>query len=80
VNEKINEDNRGLKTYLIKQLAKNIFRGSATVSLPAYAFNPASNVSQFMNNFRTAPHYLNRAKKASVKADSEERIKLLTAM
>ena len=80
VNDKTIKDNKGLKTYLMKQLAKNIFKGSASVSLPAYAFDPVSNVSAFMNNFRTAPYFLNKAIHVSPKTDPEERIRLITAM
>jgi len=80
VNNKIIEDMKGLKTYLVKQLAKNLFRGNASVSLPAYAFNPISNVSAFMNNFRTAPYFLNKAIHISPKTDPEERIRYITAM
>jgi hypothetical protein len=64
----------------VKQLAKSLFRGSANVSLPAYAFDPVSNVSAFMNNFRTAPHFMNKAIHVSKDTDPEERIKELTAM
>ena len=80
IDDKVIKDMKGLKTYLMKQLAKNIFRGNASVSLPAYAFNPVSNVSAFMNNFRTAPHYLNKAVHISPITEPEERIKLITAM
>ena len=52
-NEEVNKSNQGLKSYLYKQIAKNFFKGSLTVSLPAYAFDPVSNVSMIMNNFRT---------------------------
>jgi hypothetical protein len=80
VNDKTNNDNKGLKTYLIKELAKNFFRGKASVSLPAYAFDPISNVTAFMNNFRTSPHFLNKAMHISPKSNPDERIKLITAM
>ena len=80
VNQRIIEENASLKTYLMKQVAMSIFKGSVNVSLPAYAFNPVSNVSQFMNNFRTCPYYLDRAKSVSPRVDAEERIKLITAM
>lgn len=80
INEKTNNDNKGLKSYLVKELAKNFFKGKASVSLPAYAFDPVSNVTAFMNNFRTAPYFLNKAIHISPKSDPEERIKLITAM
>ena len=80
INEQTNKDNKGLKSYLVKQLAKSLFRGSANVSLPAYAFDPVSNVSAFMNNFRTAPYFMNKAIHVSKDTDPEERIKELTAM
>lgn len=63
---------------MIKQAAKRFF-GGASVSLPAYAFDPASNVSEFMNYFRTAPPFLKKAQTVNVKAEPYERIKLITA-
>jgi len=80
VNEKIIDDNKGLKKYLVKELAKSIFKGSTNVSLPAYAFDPISNLSAFINNLRTAPYFLEKALHVSPKTDPEERIKLISAM
>ena len=79
VNEVTNENNRGLKAYAMKQIAKNFFRGVTNFSLPAYVFDPVSNVSQFINNFRTAPYFLQKAIYVSL-AEPYERIKLITAM
>lgn len=79
-NEQVNSENKTLRSYAVKQAAKGFFRGSFNFSLPAYAFGPVSNVSAFMNNFRTAPYYLNKATKIFTQNEPEERIKLITAM
>lgn len=79
INEDTNQKNRGLKAYAMKQIAKNFFRGVTNFSLPAYVFDPVSNVSQFMNNFRTAPYFMQKASRVSVR-EPYERIKLITAL
>jgi hypothetical protein len=80
VNELINKNNKGLKTYMMKQVAKNFWKGVTSFSLPAYAFDPVSNVSKFMENFRTSPKYLRMAAAVDPDLDPYERIKLITAM
>ena len=80
VNQETNNNNKGLKSYMMKQVAKNFWKGVTSFSLPAYAFDPESNVSQFMNNFRTAPKYLKMAHQVDLESDPYERIKLITAM
>ena len=79
INNETNENNKGLKAYAMKQIAKNFFKGVTNFSLPAYVFEPVSNVSQFINNFRTAPYFMQKAIYINF-SEPYERIKLITSM
>ena len=68
------EKSKGVISYVIKQIAKNIFSGLGVVaiSLPVRIFEPRSALERVLDGFSYAPKYLSEACK---KKDPIERMK-----
>lgn len=78
VDKEMLEKSKGVVSYVVKQIAKNIFSGLGVVaiSLPVRIFEPRSALERVLDGFSYAPKYLNDACKTS---DPAERMKLVVA-
>lgn len=76
VDKAMLEKSKGVVSYVIKQIAKNIFSGLGVVaiSLPVKIFEPRSALERVLDGFSYAPKYLSEA---CSKTDPIERMKLV---
>ena len=78
VDKEMLQKSKGVVSYVVKQIAKNIFTGQGVVaiSLPVRIFEPRSALERVLDGFSFAPTFLNKACKQS---DPIERMKNVIA-